>query len=322
MESSNDYGTFAADLGLDTQVGDLFVGSIDGFPVGLKIMGYSNLLLFQIRHWLPENDPRLKSLTYSPEITKEIADKHLQIEFDEKLAWLTFESNAGQIKPDDIRPILDSVLTTFKSAGLIGEPTLCHYCQKQPVDGVTVIDGKVAQICEGCLEERYRKTQRETPEASAEAVPILLMSPWAAGVGAVLWSGFWIGSTLFFDWANASTIVLPRLVVAIMVVLLGFLVGGPVGWIIKQNKRRGAKAAASAAIDFGIAAVIAGEVLFTAWLIYRAAGVFSLSTAIRVMPSLYADVDPFFFAFRIMAAFAAVATAYHLAKPQKAVVKI
>lgn len=148
------------------------------------------------------------------------------------------------------------------------------------------------------------------------------MSPWAACVGAVLWAAFWVANTLFFDWTNTNTIVVPRLVVVLFVVVLGLLVGGPIGWIIRQNKRRGAKAAATAAIVFSIAAVIAGEVLFTAWLIYHVADVFSISAALRVMPKLYAGDDPFFFAFRLMAAVAAVAMAYHLAKPPKTLLKI
>lgn len=323
MESpTNDYGSFAAGLGLETQVGELFVGTIDGFPVGLKIIGYSNLLLFQVRHWCSENDSRLKCITYSPEIANEIADKKLQIEFDERIAWLTYNSDSHEIKTTEVRAILNSILAAFKSAELIGDPSVCHYCQKTTVDGVSVIEDKVAQICEGCLEERYRKKEREIPEASAEAVPILLMSPWAAGVGAVLWATFWMGSTLLLDLANTNTILVPRLVVAIVVGLLGVLVGGPVGWIIKQNKRRGAKAAATAAIVFGITAVIAGEILYTSWLLYHVADVFSLSAAVRILPKLYLADDPFFLAFRIGAAAAAVFTAYQIAKPPKAILKI
>ena len=177
-------------------------------------------------------------------------------------------------------------------------------------------DGKVAQICPACLEERLGKRDRETAAPAAEAVPILLMSPAAAFVGALLWAAVWAGHTLLFENAGSGIVFVPRLVMVGVMICVGFLVGGPVGWIIRQNRRRGKAASVSGAILFGSLAVVAGEILYLAWLIHHLFGVYSLSAALHVMPTYYGGSDPIFLAEKVLTAFICVAIAYVIAKPE------
>ena len=112
------------------------------------------------------------------------------------------------------------------------------------------------------------------------------------------------------------------LAMLIVMVCIGLLVGGPVGWIIRQNRRRGHAASVTAAILFGSLAVVAGEILYLAWLIYRHFHVFSLATAVRVLPRYYLANDPLFLAIKAFTAVICVAVAYMIAKPEKARLKL
>ena len=102
----------------------------------------------------------------------------------------------------------------------------------------------------------------------------------------------------------------------------GFLVGGPVGWIIKQNRRRGRSVSGFAAIAFGSLAVIGGEVLYVAWLIWHYYHVFSLNVAFRVLPDYYASNDVFFVGMKALAAIICVVAAYEIAMPKEAKLKL
>jgi hypothetical protein len=322
--TANDCAGFADVLGLEPGAGDLFVGRIRGFPVGLKFIDPAGavLLLFQVRHWLTGASPQLKSVTYDEEVAKLLAHKSLEIEFDDHIAWLTFSRLGECIQSSEVARLLDSILEAFAKAGFIGDPALCHYCQKEKVDSITSVEGKVAQICPACLEERVKKVKQDSAAPAAEAVPILLMSPGAALCGAVLWAAFWIAHTLLFERLGIGVVFVPRLVMAVVMVGLGLLVGGPVGWIIKQNRKRGKAASLSAAVLFGSLAVIAGEVFHLTWLIYRDYGVVSFTAALHVMPAYYLGNDPLFLAFKAVAAAISIGVACFIAKPQEPTLKL
>jgi hypothetical protein len=105
-------------------------------------------------------------------------------------------------------------------------------------------------------------------------------------------------------------------------VVIALTVGGPVGWIIKQNRRRGWAVSAAAAILFSSIAIFAGEVLHLAWLIYQQFHVISFSAAVHVMPNYYFSTGIFFLAMKIFAAVMAVCLAHEIAKPPKTMLKL
>lgn len=315
---------FAQTLGLQPESDDLFVGKIQGFPVGLKFIDPQGavLFLFQVRHWLPADAPQLRSLTYDEVVTKLLAEKKIQIEFDDRIAWLTLVDLGNCVEAEVVTGLLNSVLKTFAQAGFIGDPELCHYCRMQKVSNLSASEGKVAQICPACLDEHLEKKQRTTAAPTDEAVPILLMTPFAAAAGALLWMGYWIAYTLILETSTSDTVYLPRLVVAMIALFAGLLAGAPVGWIIRLNRRRGSATSASAAILFGSLAVLFGEILFLAWLIWRWYGVFSISVATKILPDYYGGNDPVFLALKFMAALVCMVLAYEMAKPEKAKLKL
>lgn len=322
--STNNCVGFAQALGLTPESDGLFVGKRQGFPIGLKFIDPQGavLFLFQIRHWLVEGAPQIKLLTYEEEVAKLLAEKKIQIEFDERIAWLTLVDVGQCVEANVVTRLLDSVLRTFAQAGFIGDPELCHYCQKEKVATLSMSQNKVAQICTTCLDERLKKKERATAAPTGEAIPILLMSPFGAVLGALLWMGYWIAYSLIMESFKSDTIILPRLVWAMIILFAGILTGAPVGWIIKLNRRRGAATSATAAILFGSLAVIFGEIFYLAWLIWRWYGVFSISAAAKVLPEYYRENDLFFLLMKFMAALICVVLAYEMTKPEEAKLKL
>src|SRR5689334_20220245 len=101
----------AGHLGLKRADDDLFVGRVQGFPVGLKFIepGGANLLLFQIRHWLAADAPELKALAYDSRISKLIAEKKIEIEFVDRLAWLSVIDLEACLAVAPVSELLESI---------------------------------------------------------------------------------------------------------------------------------------------------------------------------------------------------------------------
>src|SRR6266566_8314887 len=178
MESTaSKCASFAKDLGLRRDPDGIFIGRIRGFPIGLRFVDPDGvaLLLFEIRHWLKADSPQLKSLTYDEGTSKLIAEKKIEIEFEDQRAWLTINEGSDSMENRVAIGILTSVLQALEKTGAIGDPDLCHYCRKTKVESVACIDGKVVQICPTCLDDRMNKFKRAA--TVAEVVPIFLMTP-------------------------------------------------------------------------------------------------------------------------------------------------
>ena len=308
-----------ANLGLRSGDGDLFVGKRTGFPIGLKFLGSvdSLLLLFQIRLITAPSENDLSHIRYIPEVSELIEEKKLEIEFDNRIAWVSFPNAAELVASKAVPRLLDAILASFSAAGLPKKPDLCHYCQREKVDFPCSIDGKVVQICGSCFRERAEAPESRPANASAGALPIAVLTPAAALLGAAGWALFWTGHDKVFDLLNTNTIVVPRILEVVALICVAAVSGGPVGFVIRRVRRRGKNLSATFAVLWTLAAVVAGEVLYIAWAIYREFHVFSLSAAWQILPRLELEVGAFHLAIRILAVVCAVAFAVELSKPPK-----
>jgi hypothetical protein len=214
--------------------------------------------------------------------------------------------------------LLGDVLNAFGRAGLAANPDICHYCRREKVEMLTCREGKVAQICPACLQERISASANRPADATAGIFPIFLICPAASVVGAFGWTLVWISHDWLFRILNTKYLFIPRMAELAAVFCVAFLVGGPVGWLIKQIRRRGRAISVSAGVMFAIAAVALGEVLYLTWLIYDEFKVVSFSAAVRAMPDYYLHNDGLYLGIKVLAAFASVALAYIMAKPEKA----
>src|SRR5689334_19308776 len=99
--------------------GDVFFGRRRGFAVGLKVIKpFENpLLLFQVRYPLKADSAEVLAIRYDHSVEELRRDKKLEIEFDDRLAWLTFVEGARYLVEGDIGGPLDSILDSFNAAG-------------------------------------------------------------------------------------------------------------------------------------------------------------------------------------------------------------
>jgi len=308
-----------AHLGLKPDDGDLFIGKRAGFPIGLKFIGSADslLLLFQVRLVSAPAENDLNRIRYSPDVSNLIGEKKIDIDFDSRIVWLSFPSAAELIASNEIPRLLDNVLASFASAELPRKPDLCHYCQREKVQFPSSIDGKVVQICGSCFRERAAVQEQDRASATAGALPLALLTPASAAVGAFGWGLFWTGYDLLFDLLNTQVIIIPRILELVALLCVAAATGGPVGFVIKRIRRRGKNLSATFAILWTLVAVVAGEVFYVAWAVFREVKVFSLSASLEILPRLELELGAFHLAIRIVALVCAVAIAVELAKPPK-----
>ena len=324
METTIDISTFASSLGLAQNNGDVFFGKRRGFAVGFKVINPLDnpLLLFQVRYPLKADASEVQAVRYDGAVEGLRKDKKLEVEFDDRLAWVTFVDGAGHLLDGSIAKLLDSILDSFTAAGLGRNLSRCHYCLREEVKEPSCIDGKVALICPACLSEKVNAPENLPAEASEGALPIGMLAPLAATVGAMGWAGFWIGFILVLEFLAADKVYVPRLVEAAILVCVGFLTGGPVGLVIKRVQRRGRNLSMAFSVVCSIAAVVLGEVAFVAWLIYREFKVISPSVAWQILPQIEMELGGFHLVVKLLAAGVAVGVAVTMAKPGKPKLKL
>jgi len=310
---------FAAALGLNQRSGETVFGRCFGFPTGLKVIDPlgAPLLLFHVRYPAVRDTSELTKINYEPEVTDLISAKKLEIDLEERLGWVSFSDGARHLVEGSIIPLLKSVLKSLQSAGLLQNPKLCHYCERQEVESVSCIDDKVAQICSTCLEERRNSHTNRPAEATEGAVPIVTLGIPATLVGSLGWALFWIGYFLVFEWLNTDKIMVPRIVEVFALACVGCLTGGPIGYVIRRVQRRGQALSVVFSSVCSITAVLIGEVVVIGWMIYREFHVISPGAALKILPQVELDFGVFHLLIKLLAAVLAVVVAVQIAKPPK-----
>ena len=304
--------------------GDVFFGMRQGFAVGFKVISplENAVLLFHVRHPFKADAPEVQAVRYATAISNLREAKELEIEFEDRLTWITFINGIDPLFDGSLPQLVDSILDSFTVAGLARGAGLCHYCHREQVKEPLCVHGKVALICPACLSERASAPENLPAEASEGALSVGMLAPLAAVVGAIGWAGFWIGFLLIIESFHTETVFIPHIVEAIILVCAAFLTGGPVGFVIKRVRRRGSHLSVAFSGVCAIAAVVLGEVTFIAWLVYREIKVFSPGTAWTILPQVEMEFGAFHLAVKCLAALLAVFIAVSMAKPEKVRIKL
>ena len=306
-------------LGLKAEAGDLLIGKLRGFPVGLKVTEANGapLLLFQVRHLCPAKSDQVKTVRYAEPVNELMETKALDIDFDDRLAWLTFLNASAQLADGSLPSLVDSILASFAGAGLGGNDDLCHYCRRTPVGELSTSGGKVAQICPACLSEKQADFSRVAVKAGDGAISIAVLAPLAGAIGGIGWAGCWIGYELIFEKSGTGVIMVPHIAEAIAIICVALITGGPVGLIFRMVRRRGQALSVMFAVICAICSIIFGELLFFTWLIYHVFKVFSVDAAWRILPRMETEMGIYYFAVKLLSAVFAVVLAAQIAKPPK-----
>ena len=285
-------------------------GRVKEFPLAIKIMisGESTVLLAQIRLSKKIEDSFSPDLSGDSKLAQLLAVKAADLSFDSTIAWLTISNPPPDLA--EVRQILDELLDALARRGLSGTQT-CYYCGVNQTQDLKFYDGKVVQICDACLTQRLRKI----PKSSVvDLVPLAIISLLAGLAGALAWALIWVGWDQLFIVMKTESIRMPRLALALLALCIAGMTGGPAGWLIKRVPSKTAITAGAAAIFAGILALLLGELLYATVLIYKQFSVIAPTVALRLLPRLWAEGLPFF---KILAAGAALVTAFSIARPGK-----
>ena len=324
METTIDIAEVAKLMGFTDVSGDVFFGKVRGFPVGFKLIDPSGypLALFHIRHPFDAKSTQVAAIKYQSEVADLISEKKLEIDHQDKIAWVSLPNCTEQLVNDGVRLILNSVLDSFTLAGLAEKSDLCHYCGRNTVQSLICDDGKVAQICPACLEERTGKPADHSKSRQQELAPAFLLTLIGTLVGVIGWTLFWIGYQLFFDRSDSEVIYVPRILEGVALICAAGLTGAPVGFAIKKFRARTRNLSRALAIVGGAAAVLLGEIVFVSWLIYREYKVIDLRAAARILPRIELAMGAFHLAMKILAAIFTIVFAVEIAKPPKPSLKL
>jgi hypothetical protein len=320
-----DISEFARSIGLARREGDLFYGKRLGFAVGFKVINphESPLLLFQVRYPHKAESPEVKAVRLGEAVERMRAAKTLELDFDDKLAWITLVDGGTCLLEGSVPTLVDGVLESFRAAGLVRDALVCFYCQRSVVDEPPCINDQVAVICPACLAERLEAPENRPAEVGEGLIPMGIFAPLAAGAGAAGWAGFWICYFLVLErLAEGGTLYIPHVVDAAAMGLVAFLTGGPVGFVIRAVRRRGRKVSAAMSLICSAGAVVMGEIAFITWFIYREIQVVSVQAAWELLPQLELALGGFHLMLKLVGACIAVAIAVSLARPAKAKIKL
>jgi hypothetical protein len=314
----------AHSLGFDQRQGEVFFGWRRGYAIGLKVVNPLDhpLLLVHVRFPFGPDAPEVKAVTYGAEIKALIEARKVDVDFGERLAWVTFVDGADTLLDGSFSHLLDSILLSFSAAGLEQNASTCFYCQRNPVTQLGCHDDKVAVICPACLEERRSAPENRPAEATDGAMPVLGLAIMAAALGAVCWAGFWISFMLILESIDSSTVYIPRIVEAGLVFCVGGITGGPVGLAIQLIQRRGRHLSMAVSFVCSASAVLVGEVAFIAWLIYQAYHVVSLPLAWQILPQAELALGEFHLGAKVLGALLAIGIAMTMARPRKPTLKL
>ena len=291
-----------------------FFGKVLGFPLGVQVVLNSETtgLIFHVRHpFKTSNSPG----PYTPDgcLAELILNRKADFDLDDRIAWLSFFDCAALLQEDKVYPLLTETLSGMKKAGFCPDGDLCHECQKESVAELKFDDGRVTQICQTC--------QRQEAQAVAlhpHNVPFIVGYGLVSALfAAISWAGAWSLYDWCFSLFHSKTIYLPTMGLAVTYVGIGFATAFPSSFILKKIPRRGDKIAGWIGGAFVLIAVLVGELLYVAWMIYREVDVFNFKVAFTLLPSIVGHYPTTFALGKVGAAAIAVYFAYDAVRPKK-----
>ncbi len=316
------FATLAGKLGLTRRDQHTFYGIYRDYPVAVSMFGEGETrgLLFQFRHTQEQASlPKDDGYEWERDLEELVTSGRAAVSVEDRIAWLTLYDMQSVGQQVGVVPLLDGYLDSLSSAGITGAGKLCHYCLTNTVDSPTFDEGRVGLICRACLLDRTATRAGELEGSAAGLSASVLLAGVGAAVGGVLWAGAWIAHDWIIEVVSRGKDVIgvPTTVEIVWLVVVGVLVGGPVGYVIGRVPGHGVRWAGSVGIVGGIAAVGIGEVLFSTWLIYRVRGEASVKAGLEVLPMYWRAAPVIYLIVKSCAALLSIYFAYRLARPKR-----
>jgi hypothetical protein len=203
------------------------------------------------------------------------------VELENGYAWMTLKQ-----LDDESAASVQELIESFGAALVLAEiacPPGCLSCQSLDDSQVVFAEGRCSRLCASCLTQLVN--QRDAAEHALNKPTLrhtLGLLP--AFLGAALgWVLLWTAIDLLLDWWRPDKIELPYVIIGLLMLVLGGVgccLGYPLGLFLRRS---GVPIRSPVALSLTtvVPAGLLGEFLFVVLFLFRKAGVFDLSVAIR-----------------------------------------
>lgn len=283
----------------DFQIGDQesAFGELAGMPVALTILGIDPLSLM-MAYKIPTPHPA--EIPLPAEIAKLVETKRASVALEDGFAWLSLYHLDGK-SVETVGGLFESFAQVLQEQGLALH-RVCAACGQPEEAGLLFVEGKCTRICEACLAERLE--EREALEAQLNR-PNRLHSfalPWVIALAGLGWAAFWVGLDLLLEFLNTQFVEINVLTMMILVVV-GFLVGAPLGHVLKKSGTVRWSPLAVTVVAIGLAVFI-GETLYVTYALFRWIRHFDLALGFQLLVPFLESYDPSWLGFKFMVALA------------------
>lgn len=317
---------FVDALGFDRDDERTVYGSYRDYPVAVSLADSEGgkFLLIHVRHTRDADAlPPRGSMRWGPTVDKLCSDGNGDVSIESRIAWLTVFRLPVNAPNGVSRLILDEMLDQLSANGFSSPAGTCHYCGRNTVKELTFAEGRVAQICNNCLADREAAKRNEN-EVTSGLLPAALLCVPGTIVAAVLWTATW----LLRDWivglvANGREyIYVPHIVSIAWFLVVGFVVAYPVRWIIRRVPELGTRYARMLGVVSAVVAMLIGEFLECAFLIYRVSGRVAPVGAASLLPTFWRTASVPHLLEMAAAAVIVISVAYHSVRERNASLRL
>lgn len=293
-----------------------YAGHVRGYPVFATVIpteaGLSLLVAF--RHHIKNPETLALNSENGPELRALVASGRAKLSTDEYVAWLEWDKLDG-LSTAKLSTVLSEVAAELDRSHGRTAVESCQHCQAALTAFPDFSDGRVRRSCAACAEKQRIETECNNRLDPAN-VPLLAV---VVVIGALLtafsWSILWALYHEVFVWLGIDSIRVPHVVFIIVGVFISAGIAIPGSLLLRQVRRRGLIVGSLAGASATFVGILLGEVLLSAWLLYRETGSTNPVTAIIGAFLLWKMATLSYTVMKVAVALLATVFAFNIGKP-------
>lgn len=207
-----------------------------------------------------------------------------RLTFEDRIVWLVHYDADSYLASQQLEPCIDSVVAGLKESGVSPTPSTCDHCERRATLDV-FHHGHVMQVCDLC------NAAHSSEPKNPQALPI--MWGWLTLEivrGILIWCILnLIAIQISSTWTRLTGmkhIYVPHVMELFMLLGASWLVGSPIGKRVAKSNllQRRSKIIGGTAC---VAALLAGELLWTTWVLHAETGAWSPTASAKILPYLW-----------------------------------
>lgn len=276
---------------------DTAFGELAELPAALSVLGPDPLALMMVCKI--RSSPAEDGFSIPHEIAVLINQKQASVTLEDGYAWLSFYDLSGK-SLEEVRELFERFARALKEQNLATGPG-CALCGSLEDAELVFSVGKCSRVCEPCLAARLEELEQKENERKRPSRFHSYALPWAVGLAGVGWMVFWVLIDLVLDYLNTNTISIPSFVSFLVLVVLGMLLGAPVGLVLRKSGIGRRSPALASFIAVALAAFL-GEAFYISAYLYRHFGFLDLAAGFQVLVPFFSSYDSSWIAAKIIVA--------------------